>query len=255
MNTIWMYWENTIGKSIPPIIDLCIKTIDKHKGGLTLNVLNPETIESFLPDLRPEWHSLKRAAHKADYIRTRLVHKYGGMWLDSDMIALRNLESLFNFPEEYDYACQNIGSSIGCFVARPGCKILGDVIIAQDKILTNNINNFQWNGIGNELLKKYGENYPYYQWPKWFLDEIAGGKISKLISKKETTEDNVSGNAVIFHLCNEASGPYLQKLNEKVLLNSNMLISQILRASFEIEAPNQKNSVISSFIRQFFAQK
>jgi hypothetical protein len=235
MNNIWMYWENA-GKPTPEYINLCIQSIDKHKGNSQLNLLNQDSIHQYLPDLRPEWHKLKKAAHKADYIRTRLVYKYGGMWLDCDMVALEDIEPLLNFPDAYDYACQNIGTSIGCFVARPGCELLKRLIDAQDKILNENLSGFQWNGIGNELLKELGKDYPYYQWPKWNLDEISGGKVSKLFSRQESIEENLSGNAVIFHFCNEAIGPLIKKsVKDKQLLTSNMLMSKVFRKALGIE--------------------
>ena len=235
MSIIWMYWENS-GKSMPEYINLCIQTIKKHKGNSQLNLLNQDSINQYLPDLRPEWHELKRAAHKADYIRTRLVYKYGGMWLDCDMVALKDIEPLFSFPDIYDYACQNIEASIGCFVARPGCELLKKVIEAQDKVLNENLSGFQWNGIGNELLKEFGQDYPYHQWPKWTLDEISGGKVSKLLSRNESIEKNLCGNAVIFHFCNECIGPLIKKyVKDRQLLTSNMLMSKIFRKALAIE--------------------
>lgn len=230
-----MYWEN-VGKSTPEYIKLCIQSIERHKGSAQLNLLNQDSIHQYLPDLRPEWHKLKRVAHKADYIRTRLVYKYGGMWLDCDMVALEDIEQLLTFPDEYDYACQNMDTSIGCFVARQGCELLKRILDAQDKVLNENLLGFQWNGIGNELLKELGKDYRHYQWTKWTLDEISGGKVSNLLSKDESIEDNLSGNAVIFHFCNESIGPLIKKhVKDKQLLTSNMLMSKIFRRAFDIE--------------------
>lgn len=239
MNNIWMYWENT-NKQTPDYIKLCVETVEKHKGGLQLNFLDQHTIQNFLPDLRPEWNQLKRLAHKADYIRTRLVYQYGGMWLDCDMAALSPLEPLFNIPEHLDYACQSINSSIGCFIARPGCELLRQVIEAQDQVLDENLTGFKWNGIGNELLTKFGKDYPYHKWVEWTLDEIAGGQTSKLLSAHESVADNIDKNAVIFHFCNEVTGPLVAKyVHPDRLLTSNRLISKIFRKALDIKDPEQ----------------
>lgn len=237
MNNIWMYWEN----KMPEYIKLCIKSIEKRKGNLILHLLTPETINQFLPDIRPDWYQLK-PAHKADYIRTRLVYQYGGMWLDCDMLALNDLEPLFDFPEKYDYACQNITSSIGCFIARPKCIILEQVIAAQDQILDQHSVDISWNNIGNGLLKKLGQDYPYYRWKEWTLDEISGGKISKFFSCNENIANHLDRNAVIFHLCNEQTGKLIRKyLRDDRLLTSHMLISQIFRHAFDIKnEPTEK---------------
>lgn len=238
MNNIWMYWENT-EKTTPEYINLCIQTIIKHKGNLQLNLLDQNTISTYLTDIRPEWYQLKKAAHKADYIRTRLAYKYGGMWLDCDMAALSAIEPLFDFPNTLDYACQNIGTSIGCFIARPGCELLKKVIEAQDNILDENISGFKWNGIGNELLTKFGHDYNYHRWPEWTLDELEGGKVSKFFSTNEKVVENIDGNAVIFHFCNEATGPLIKKhIRKNTLLTSNKLISKIFRKALEIDEIN-----------------
>ncbi|WP_031435235.1 capsular polysaccharide synthesis protein [Methylomarinum vadi] len=240
MKNIWMYWESIGNNAMPDHIKLCIRTIENNKGVSNLYLLNPNNIGEFLPDLRPEWFQLKKAAHKADYIRTRLVHKYGGMWLDCDMAALNSLDPLFDLPDEYDYACQNIGTSIGCFVARPGCRLLDTIISAQDDIISENLSGFSWNGIGNELLKKFGQEYPHLRWSKCYLDEIDGGKVSKLMSRKEQFSDNISDETIIFHFCNEASGYFLRKLNENALLSSDRLVSKIFRKALKIEKEPSK---------------
>jgi hypothetical protein len=252
MKNIWMYWENT-ERAMPEYIKLCIQTIMKHKGNLKLNLLDQDNVGEYISasGLRPEWHYLKRAAHKADYIRTRLVYKHGGMWIDCDMAALGDIEPLFDFPDAYDYACQNIDTSIGCFIARQGCEFLKKVIDAQDKVLNDNFADFQWNGIGNELLEEFGRDYEYYQWPKWTLDEISGGKVSKLLSRNEKIEDNVDKNAVIFHFCNEALGPLIKRhVKDSQLLTSNMLISKILRKALGNDGEyNHKGGLINLFKR------
>jgi len=232
MKNIWMYWESKTGK-IPKHIQLCIDSVKKYKGDIRLNLLDQNSIIEYLPDLRPEWHQLKHPAHKADYIRTRLVYMYGGLWLDCDMLVLSDLNPLFdNFPKQYDYACQNINTSIGCFMATPGCKLLKKVMDDQDKLLDNMTTYFQWNGIGNNLLELHGKDYKYFKWKEWTLDEIPGGKVSKLFSRNEEIEFNIDRNAIIFHLCNEDFYPLLKiRLRESRLLSSNMLISKLFRKS------------------------
>lgn len=231
-----MYWEYP-DKTMPEYIKLCIQTVVKHKGSLNLNLLDQDSINQYIPHLRPEWYKLKKKAHKADYVRTRLIYKYGGMWLDCDIAAFKSVEPLLDFSESYDYACQSICCSIGCFVARPGCKLLKIIMEEQDKILDKGFRDLKWNGIGNGLLAKFGENYEYYQWLKWTLAEIPGGKVSKLFLKNETIEKNVDKNAVFFHFCNEVTGPLIEKYAPTTakLLASKMLISKIFRKALGLE--------------------
>lgn len=240
MNHIWMYWED-LGRGMPEFVRLCMESVIRHKGRAIVHVLNQTTVLELLPDLRAEWHRLQSPAHKADYVRTRLVCQYGGMWLDSDMAVLSDLEPLFEIPAEHDFACQSMEAAIGCFVARPGCSLLVDMTKAQDQVLDRNPNDFSWNGIGNDLFKRLGATYPHHAWQKWTVDEIAGGKVTRLLSTRQTPADNVDGNAVVFHCCGNVLTPLLRtyaRRQHQNLLHEKLLLSQIVRRALGIEEPS-----------------
>jgi hypothetical protein len=238
---IWMYWENVVGgRGMPPFVQLCIDTVQRNRGHATVHLLDNQTIHNFLPDLRPEWHQLKTPAHKADYIRTRLGLKYGGMWLDCDMAVLGSLDPLFEIPTPLDFACQDIGSAIGCFVAKPGCELLRHIAAAQDAVLDANLHDFPWNGIGNDLLKALGAGYSYHRWREWTVDEIVDGKVSKLLSEDESFAANVDRNAVVFHFCGNLLSPLLNRYanhRQQSLLRQQMLMSKILRRGLGVAEP------------------
>lgn len=241
MNQIWMYWENMPGSGgMPPFIQLCLRSIERHRGLATLRLLDQDSVRDFLPDLRPEWHELKRAAHRADYLRTRLVLRYGGMWLDSDMVALRNLDQLFEIPEPLDFACQEMASAIGCFVAREGCPLLDTIVREQDRILDADPTSFDWNAIGNDLLARHGSSYPHHAWVRWTVDEIAGGRVSQLLESRRI-EDNVDRNAALFHLCGNLLTPLLDTYaahRHQALPEQKMLLSRIVRHALDLPEPS-----------------
>lgn len=239
MDTIWMYWENRDAKGqMPRYLQLCVESIRRHRGRLNIELLDQQTVRSHLPGLREEVWTLPRIAHRADYLRTRLLHRYGGLWIDCDMAALGSLERLCEIPSHLDYACQSIETSIGCFAARAGCRLLEQVISAQDRVLAERGVDFQWNDIGNELLAKLGRGYAFHAWPRWTVDQIAEGKVSKLMSYTATVEDNVDANALLFHFCNEHAGPLFRRyLRDDRLLTSHTLASKILRRAFDLDEP------------------
>jgi hypothetical protein len=93
---VFIFWDGPT-KSI---IELCRKTMIKHSnngtsyklhhmhmGNIRDHIYAPDTIDNFC------W------AHKADYFRVCLLEKYGGIWIDSDMIVLDDLSSLFGLIE------------------------------------------------------------------------------------------------------------------------------------------------------------
>lgn len=174
------------------------------------------------------------------------------------MIVLSSLQPLFdNFPDNYDYACQNIGSSIGCFLARKKCPLLKTIIAAQDEIIDKSPSISNWFGIGNELLKTHGEDYPYHRWEEWTLDEIPGGEISKLFSSHENITENIAHNAIIFHLCNENAGPHLNiRLRPSRLISSSTLLSQLFRRALSIEETRaHKTTPLIEFFMNYNFQK
>lgn len=116
-------------------------------------------MNEYLPDLPDAIHGIGELAHKADMIRTRLIARYGGMWLDSDALVMRDLNWLFDFLSEYDFVGFNTrgeiteerqGLSVNCFVARPRGEVVSRWVEAQNAKLEKR--EFRWGEIGTELL-------------------------------------------------------------------------------------------------------
>ena len=89
---IWTYWENPIGKSMPPYIQLCLDSLKRQNPDLI--ILTPETLSKYIDNLHPNFSTLGRIAHRADCIRVAIVEKHGGWWIDADTVGLRPIENL-----------------------------------------------------------------------------------------------------------------------------------------------------------------
>ena len=81
---IWQYWE-TRGEK-PAFVD-GLRELAVKNSGVEVILVTPESLTSYLDDIRDEIVQIRELAHKADMIRTRLVHRYGGMWLDTDALV------------------------------------------------------------------------------------------------------------------------------------------------------------------------
>lgn len=107
---MFVYWELINGSTKPPdYITMCLDLIKKN-GSRFFNVvqLDEKNIFDYLPDLRKDINTLPIAL-KTDYIRIRLLHKYGGLWADMDTILMNNLK---NIADKLNEGVDFIGS--GC---------------------------------------------------------------------------------------------------------------------------------------------
>jgi hypothetical protein len=242
MNHIWMYWENAPGRrDMPPLVRHCIDSVQRHRGRAEVHLLDERTVLEFLPGLRPEWRRLSKLAHKADYVRTRLLLQHGGLWLDCDIAALRNLEPLLEIPEPFDFACQENHGAINCFAARPGCKLLRRITAAQDEVLDTQPDGFPWNAIGNDLLREHGADYPHHVWVKWTVDHVPNGEVSRLLRNAEDADAiRIDANAVLFDFLGNSLYPLLETYaphRNRELLPQSRWVSKILRQALGVHEP------------------
>lgn len=83
--TIWVYWDNPI---LPHTISLIINNNKKILGNeWIINVLNDSNINDYLDieTFPKNYYNLKIQA-KTDFLRLKLLHKYGGIWMDASII-------------------------------------------------------------------------------------------------------------------------------------------------------------------------
>ena len=98
---IWKYWENKPGCEKPEYIKFVDESLKKHTSAKIIEV-NPNNLHEYLPDINPNINKLKKIAQKSDVIRANLLYKYGGMWLDSDTLVVRNIDHLFDYLNDHE---------------------------------------------------------------------------------------------------------------------------------------------------------
>jgi hypothetical protein len=92
---MWSYWQLMNGTAQPPsYITLCFDIMKRNSAKyFTLIILNEKSVFEYLPDLRKDIDDLPIAL-KVDYIRIKLLHKYGGLWIDADTIMMTDLKTI-----------------------------------------------------------------------------------------------------------------------------------------------------------------
>jgi len=103
---LWVYWENKDGKATPPIIELCLEIMRKRLSNKFRMVkLDQNNISEYIPEIKERKHKLDKLiiAHRVDYYRVLLLNKYGGLYLDADIIVLNDLGDIIDKLRDNDY--------------------------------------------------------------------------------------------------------------------------------------------------------
>lgn len=93
---IWMCWFQ--GEQFaPPLIQSCIKQVQKFKGNHPLVILNKENINRYCSLPAYIWEKLEKEkisyTHFSDILRNALLAQHGGIWLDASIFLTSNLDS------------------------------------------------------------------------------------------------------------------------------------------------------------------
>jgi Capsular polysaccharide synthesis protein len=237
---VWLYWETPAARRRSAYIDLCLETIRLHAAGVDIRVLDASTVFDWLRLDRRAWMRLPDAARRADYVRTRLVHTYGGLWLDSDLVALRPITEILdklNKHETVGWGREHGIFSNCLFASRAGSAFLGEWIIEQDRLLHgDDWQGLWWTALGQDiawpLAQKHAPGWipavriaPVY-WPAW----------PKLLSPFASPERVLVASPITVMLFNRPMHHALGELSREELLHSRMLVSRLLRIGLGVSS-------------------
>jgi hypothetical protein len=255
---IWMYWENKPGKTKPVYLKLCFDTIFKNcDKNFTIHLLDEKTIYNYLPNLRKDLDEKLNIPQKADYYRLKLLEKYGGIWLDSDTIVLKDLTPIVDRLEKYDFVgmgcigrhnckCGFPNPSNWVMASRPNTSFMKSCIEMANYLLDNNDRTYfqiKYHSIGRKLLSSVIENYiemgwKYYHYKSACLERDSNG--DKFTNNRLLDEGNIDQKCeeeyLLLPIYNTAPGfpPSFLEMSKKEILNSNMLISKFFRKALDI---------------------
>ena len=90
---IWSAWVGPL--PTPGYLAATWRTVEAaNAGGAEVKLVRDADLPTLLPGMHPSFGDLSYV-HRADYVRMALLHRYGGLWLDLETIALRNFSHLF----------------------------------------------------------------------------------------------------------------------------------------------------------------
>ena len=224
---IWSYWETAPGKKKPGYIDLCQQSMMQNCGKcFQINILNEQSVYQYLPELRKKDLSKLEIPHKVDYYRYCLLEKYGGVWIDADMLIMKCICPFYNHLEKTDYVGFGCGKDMkSCQAPEEGyARPLNWFMMshkntdyikcikkgAEEKI--DSPHGFEYHGIGRDLLadchdklkKEIGWEYSHMPCKCQDFDK-QGNKLNETIDKPVKWDDCIE-ERIFFPLYNTAPG-------------------------------------------------
>lgn len=143
-----------------------------------------------------EAYKNKKYAFVSDYARLKIIYENGGIYLDTDVEVLRNMDELLNnttyFPIQQ--SDRKIATGLG-FGSIKGTRIIKEMMSVYENISfnPNELMKLSCPELNTEILKKYGyrysnkiENIPEINaaiYPPEYFDPIAPGDTENLLTK------------------------------------------------------------------------
>ena len=251
---IWMFWETIQGHKKPGYIDLCYQSVLHNCNDcFEIIYLDEEKIKKYLPELKNYQLDHLKIQHKADFYRYLLLDKYGGFWIDADILVLKCLCNYTKHLDKHDYigfgcgfnnnVCSKTGYGYGSplnwmMASKPNSKFLKCIISnAQDKI--QNKNGFRYHDIGRETLRKCASelkekyNWSYYHVPSTCNEyDEHGHKLNKIF--KNYGESKCNKDRYFFPFYNTAPGypQWFKDLNAEQIKKLDLPIQNIIQEAF-----------------------
>lgn len=248
---VFTYWENK-GKRTEPYghIKLCFETMKKHYKKYNFVILDPKTIKEYLPDIRSDLSDLL-IAQKVDYYRVALLQKYGGIWIDADTIALKDLDIVFEkLDNGYDFVgfgCTGMkcfngypNPSNGVMGSRKNGKLMTCCLKKLDNMLNSNNKEHDYFDLGKKVIWKCMNElqpYDYYH----FSSEYDGSRnkdgywihTPEHLSKEKTILLDEDKALFIFlanyEIMNNEENKWFLNMSDKEILNGNWWISDLYK--------------------------
>lgn len=234
---LWLYWEKSSQacKNTPALIKLCRKTVAKYcREDFDIRLVGPLEVKKLVYISEEVW-GMSNIAMRADVIRARLLQKYGGLWLDSDLIVLKSLKEVKDKLKKYEfvgYKKESYGDSHipnNFFACKPNCNSINNYVREQNKRLYQK-GVLDWNELGAKALTGGVENAYLYKENK--IQPIPWQEQSKFYKSKEVKLPKDSLVCVYFNNA-QASRDYIPDLryiiSEEKALKMDIALIKILK--------------------------
>jgi len=234
-DAIWSYWENRPGTRRAPYLDLCLESVRTHADGLPVRVLSRDDVFEWLPDIdRSRWYGLPAPNYRSDYVRSRLLQRYGGLWIDIDTVAVAPLTRLLDERDGTGMVCW--GKELGRFfgglcAATVGSPFVEEWVRRQDEALSavTDWSSLHYAALAQNVTWGLAREVPWKALPMAQVCPIPWFQWRRFLSRLESPRHVLSASSVTVVLWNAVMAPALWAVAREDLLSSRMLLGRLLR--------------------------
>ena len=245
-NNLFLYWEGYEYKLIHKLREL-IYLHSNNGDGYTVHFITPSNLKNYVSEL-PECFDSLLPAHRADYIRVYVICKYGGIWLDSDVLVLDKLDDLFNIMKQNDGFLikeNNADLSNGVFGSKANTNFMIEWLNQINNILQKKKSDIAWTEIGNNIQTriqaenpKFLSNYTIYNGLDNLYPVNWNNCVEEFLVKPYNNYKNILREfQPIVILCNLV---YKEYENEKYNNNNEIPLMYFINKSIENSKQKQK---------------
>lgn len=201
--------------------------------------------------------NIEHPSHLADILRLQILYEEGGIYLDSDVFALKSFDHVLRGGRDVVLGHEGgkrHGLCNGIIVARKQSVFIKRWLDAYDESFRDD----QWNLHSVLLPKVLSKFYPHelcvlspttFFWPLWTPEhlEYMHGTLSgdETAAVEEAVEMNGGGlhpNQLAYHAWNQvASVKYLHQLNQQSILKKNTRFNIMMRGFLEVPVLRQQH--------------
>jgi len=248
---VWIYWENPQGRSeAPSYIALCREILVKNCSSCAVTLVTPENLSDYLPDIPWNLNSIclnsnpyeTCIALKCDFIRAFLLERYGGIYIDSDAIALRDLGSVFDLFDEWDFIGMRRTSSktkhisVGFYGSRAGGKVISLYAEKLRRMLAERSTS-EWDDAGawaiTPIVDEFSEDC--YLFPENRIQPITPRTKNAFLSREELLENYLKPDPLMFMLFHKVFENQLRDWSVDDFLSGDILLSKIFRYASKVD--------------------
>lgn len=228
---VWFYWEG------PRIdwIERCQATIASHAA--YPRPLNWASFDALWDRDRDIDLGSLYVAHRADFIRAFLLARYGGLWVDSDCIAMRPLDEVINLLEPYSFIAHRErqgGFSNGFIGARPNSD-LAHLFYERVREKLRSGTPRDWTSLGAQPLEAVLSQAPagFFELDCNLIQPVCWSRPEQFIIIRtfDEHEQHRDDTALTYMLSNSAVQTYLREHPGANLLSEGSFFNHLLQRS------------------------